>query len=241
MNNKLTFITSAAVLAMSAGAANAATYDVYGLWDSITEISATSGGPANSLTGANLTISGTVTTDTNTAGYNITGGTLTISGTLNIPYSPAPGQVVTLWQTWNGTGTATNDGVLFNQGSLCLGFFAGDCSQASTDFTINPAYFDGTGTFAGGFATTNGLTLTGGAGGASFSVAQPGVLTGPGNLYTAGTGTMNVAGTYGALFLGGELTFTEAAPEVPVPAAAWLFGSALLGLTGIGRSRKARS
>lgn len=29
------------------------------------------------------------------------------------------------------------------------------------------------------------------------------------------------------------------APEVPVPAAAWLFGSALLGLAGVGRRRKA--
>jgi hypothetical protein len=34
------------------------------------------------------------------------------------------------------------------------------------------------------------------------------------------------------------LTFNSAAPAVPVPAAAWLLGSALLGLAGVGRSRR---
>jgi hypothetical protein len=36
------------------------------------------------------------------------------------------------------------------------------------------------------------------------------------------------------------LTFTDVTPAVvPVPAAAWLFGSALVGLAGVGRKRKA--
>lgn len=37
---------------------------------------------------------------------------------------------------------------------------------------------------------------------------------------------------------GAVVLFTAVASEVPVPAAAWLFGSALVGLAGIGRKRK---
>lgn len=36
-----------------------------------------------------------------------------------------------------------------------------------------------------------------------------------------------------------RMTFTNTTPSVPVPAAAWLFGSGLLSLTGIARRRKA--
>lgn len=42
-------------------------------------------------------------------------------------------------------------------------------------------------------------------------------------------GTITVTQTY---------NFTANASEVPVPAAAWLFGSALVGLVGVGRKRK---
>lgn len=38
--------------------------------------------------------------------------------------------------------------------------------------------------------------------------------------------------------VGNTLTFNAAAPEVPVPAAVWLMGSALAGLGGIARSRR---
>ncbi|WP_200821250.1 VPLPA-CTERM sorting domain-containing protein [Oceanicoccus sp. KOV_DT_Chl] len=40
---------------------------------------------------------------------------------------------------------------------------------------------------------------------------------------------------------GNELTYNAPVAAVPVPAAAWLFGSALLGLAGIGRKRKTHS
>jgi hypothetical protein len=241
--NKIMTSMSVVAFSMAASLADAAVYDVYGLWNSTSIISATSGGPSNSLIGANLTISGQVTTDTNTAGYNITGGTLSITGTLEIPYNPGTG-VVSLYQTYNGTGTATNAGVVFNSGTLCLGYAPGDCSAAFTDLSVNPALFDGTGTFQNGAFGSTGLRLTGGAGGASFTVAQPGVLTNVMDLINnKATGTIYVAGNYGALFLGSSLTFTEVttAPEVPLPAAAWLFGSALLGLTGVARNRRNRA
>ena len=53
-----------------------------------------------------------------------------------------------------------------------------------------------------------------------------------------GDGTGSVLADAGALgTASGPLTYTTSA--VPVPAAAWLFGSGLIGLAGIGRSRKA--
>jgi len=42
----------------------------------------------------------------------------------------------------------------------------------------------------------------------------------------------------GDIFANTTYTFNLPAPEVPVPAAAWLFGSALVGLAGVGRKRK---
>jgi hypothetical protein len=44
-------------------------------------------------------------------------------------------------------------------------------------------------------------------------------------------------GNSAGLFLEGSVSAAPSA--VPVPAAAWLFGSALVGLAGIGRKRKA--
>lgn len=46
-----------------------------------------------------------------------------------------------------------------------------------------------------------------------------------------GTATLNLAG--------GSISLVSATPAVPVPAAAWLMGSALLGLGGIARRRRA--
>jgi hypothetical protein len=50
-----------------------------------------------------------------------------------------------------------------------------------------------------------------------------------------GTGTLNASTD----FLGDAQGTFAVASAVPVPAAAWLFGSALVGLAGVGRSRKA--
>jgi hypothetical protein len=59
--------------------------------------------------------------------------------------------------------------------------------------------------------------------------------------YANATGTQGTTKNLGRIVLnvsGGTLTF---APEVPVPGAAWLMGSALVGLAGVGRSRKQRA
>jgi len=69
------------------------------------------------------------------------------------------------------------------------------------------------------------------------------------NLWFTGYG--NAAGTLSSVLNLGSVTLnvnsktlafnSAAAPAVPVPAAAWLMGSALLGLGGVGRSRKQRA
>lgn len=67
------------------------------------------------------------------------------------------------------------------------------------------------------------------------------------NLWFVGFG--NATGTQGAVnnlgkvslnLVNGTVVFA-AAPEVPVPGAAWLMGSALVALAGVGRSRKQRA
>lgn len=69
-----------------------------------------------------------------------------------------------------------------------------------------------------------------------------GTLPGLWDLVFFGSGFNNAAGKL-ALFGNASGIFLEgevfAASAVPVPAAAWLFGSALLGLAGVGRKRKA--
>ena len=57
-------------------------------------------------------------------------------------------------------------------------------------------------------------------------------------------GTQSAVANLGSVKLdlaGNKLVFQSAAPEVPVPAAVWMMGSALLGLAGVGRSRKNRA
>lgn len=227
------------MLAMAVSAANAATYTVYKNYNDLAEIGQSNGG-GELLTGADWTLSGTVTTDTSAAGYNITGGTINATGYVTISYDPGTGPTP-LYQNYNVSGTATNAGVVFTSGTVCFGYAAGDCSAGTSTLDGTPSnygLFDGTGTFGAFNSPTQGLQLLGGAGGSSFTVAQPGDLyiNSPAdtNLYTGGAGTFTLFGNSGAFFLGGDLQFTA----VPVPAAVWLFGSALVGLVGVGRRRK---
>lgn len=55
--------------------------------------------------------------------------------------------------------------------------------------------------------------------------------------FNNGVSALTLLGQTSGMFLQG--TMTLAAPEVPVPAAAWLFGSGLIGLAGAARKRKA--
>lgn len=224
-----TLISSAVALGVSS-ASQAYIYSVYGSFtDPDNDIWLSTGSLSNSANAANLTISGYVETDSNQAGYSILGGSMYMEGWIRIPFSPGD-----LFMTFETYGSASNNGVVFNQGTICIGFFLGDCQPAFVDLSIEPAYFDGTGTWNNGYAGSQGLQLLGGAGGSMFTVDQPGYFdsTDIVNMLfgDAATGSFSIAGNNSALFLGGSLQF-----YVPLPTASWLFGSALLGLGALRR------
>lgn len=251
-------ITFTPVTAFSAPWLTASTYDVYGVFD---EVFMSAGAlPDNSLESAHLVIAGEVDTDTAHAGYNITGGYLTISGSM--VFKPASGMQFSHYYTINGSGSVSNSGVIFDTGSLCIGFSQGDCSLGNRSLDLQPITMDGSGTWGGGYFTTKGLNLLGGVGGNTFSVAQPGFgdtldFWDPEAKFLDAVGTMRspFSSDEQGLFLRGDLNFVwqgnctgpdEDCPRpdtypdpsaVPLPMSLWLFGSALLGLFGIKRQR----
>lgn len=82
--------------------------------------------------------------------------------------------------------------------------------------------------------TTAGLLLAPGVS------ALPGLWDGVAEsaTFNNAAAALTLLGTSSGMYLDGTVTLT-ATPEVPVPAAAWLFGSAMLGLAGVSRKRKA--
>lgn len=151
-------------------------------------------------------------------------------------YSMTPGQLV--WDTNAGTndvGIATNLPVL-------------DLIYSATGFDTNPAENPGYSVAAGGqgyagsdlngvgyFESALGRDLSG-ANGSAVEMWLKGYTQDDGfgdplNLLL-GTATMNLAAG------NGSITFASSAPEVPVPAAVWLLGSALVGLGGVARRRR---
>jgi len=231
--NKLLTLTSAAVLSTAVAQANAAIYQVDGFFDAGTaNFQASIGGP-NVLTGGSATISGYMTTDSDAPGYTITGGNIVLNSTTFLAPTGPELQIDMI----NLSGTPTNAGVLMTSGSVCVSPVAepGSCSLGLVDVaTNNIPFLPG---ITWGYNTTSGLQLNG-AGGASFTVAQPGNLAetgGPaGGAAVAG---FVLLGNAAGIFMSGDLTMTE----VPVPAAAWMFGSGLIGLAGVARRRRRQS
>ncbi|MEH6591128.1 MAG: hypothetical protein V7746_12780 [Halioglobus sp.] len=233
---KLLALTSASVLALAAAQASAATYDVSGSFDHEGVFLTLDGTDLATPAGiTDLTFGGQMITDNDSPGYNVIGGTIIMDGLIQITTNSI------VIQFDNIQGTATNDGVIFDSGTICVGPDGlGGCAAGSTDVAVSNLFFDGSATWGAGFNIfpTAGLSLTGGAGGASFTVAQPGLLNLADNsTFGNAVGGADLFSNSAGLYLGGDLTFTEVA-AVPVPAAAWLFGSAILGLVGIGRKRK---
>jgi hypothetical protein len=118
---------------------------------------------------------------------------------------------------------ATN--LQMNSGTIANEVKSGTASGATPDVQYQ-------GAFADGFLAANNYQTTG---------------TDLATLNIWFTGFANAAGTQGKVLLLGSvsidftaqtLTFNSSAPAVPVPAAAWLMGSALAGLGGIARSRR---
>ena len=82
-----------------------------------------------------------------------------------------------------------------------------------------------------GFVIDQNSTLNG----SPITITMPGFDTGVGFGENA-AGGVDLFGFAAHTYFGGSLTMEVAA--VPVPAAAWLFGSALVGLAGVGRKRR---
>ena len=72
--------------------------------------------------------------------------------------------------------------------------------------------------------------------GSAITLTMPGYAPGIAGTTQPAVGNSLLFGFDVPTMMGGTVTLEVAA--VPVPAAAWLFGSALVGLAGIGRNRK---
>lgn len=152
-------------------------------------------------------------------------------------YSMTAGQ--TPWVTGEGQDNYSAIGQIHNQFTFYAGGVGFDTNSAQ-----NPGYSVAAGGqgYAGGvqwvsYIEGNLNRDTSGANGSTLELWFKGYTQndgfGPSLNLLLGTVTMNLSGSTGSV------TFASATPEVPVPAAAWLMGSALLGLGGIARRRRA--
>lgn len=152
-------------------------------------------------------------------------------------YSMTAGQ--TPWVTGEGQDNISGLGTILN---YVLPYR--DSVGFDTNTAENPGYSVAAGGqgYAGGVQWVNYIELTmnrdtSGANGSTLELWLKGYTQndgfGPSLDTLLGTITMNLSGSTGSV------TFASATPEVPVPAAAWLMGSALLGLGGIARRRRA--
>lgn len=167
---------------------------------------------------------------TNVTSGQVTGTTIsTATGTLND---------VTGELTWTATTLAeTSVG-----GGAILATSAYITTDTVLQFTSAPDMNGQLGAFQ--VATTIACTETGAGLAFTTCAAQPpGAVAQTFGIVVQGTPTGFVYSTTGtsgagAVTLAATTTITLEASEIPVPAAAWLFGSALIGLAGIGRKRK---
>ncbi|WP_200821237.1 VPLPA-CTERM sorting domain-containing protein [Oceanicoccus sp. KOV_DT_Chl] len=166
----------------------------------------------------------------NAAVFNVTG---TLSGATNaqatIVFNPAAPALV-------GTFDDSDGSFSFSVEDYDMDIIIAPGLNALVELSAITVTGDGAGQI-GGAATVDNCS-------GSFEAAVcPGVGTPP----TSNTYTYSFDGSVGTItndinggFSGGgnTLTYSFETSEVPVPAAAWLFGSALVGLAGIGRKRK---
>ena len=106
---------------------------------------------------------------------------------------------------------------------------------------VVPILFNGTTGINSTSLTTDATTVTGGSiefyGNAGTGQQATIVVDFDAGTFDIWSGTTSFGGNTSHIFYGGGGTLTPSA--VPVPAAAWLFGSALVGLAGVGRKRRA--
>lgn len=126
----------------------------------------------------------------------------------------------------------TSDGlVLTSSGDLSFAF---GTPVTMTDFQFNPLSPVGVAVWSvGGFSFNMDAISINTQNSSNLSLSGTGVVSGNGFDATAGTWEFTAQGSQSAAFTWSS----SSVAAVPVPAAVWLFGSALLGLIGIARKK----
>ncbi|MEH6590063.1 MAG: VPLPA-CTERM sorting domain-containing protein [Halioglobus sp.] len=181
----------------------------------------------------------------NAASYSVTGGgsTLTLAPAFGGLF---PTGTVAATTVVTGTGEVDDAGGVFNSAtfttvvSIVSPLNAALSQIITTDYMITDVAGNGTTTVTGCFdaeATEFCDAYTLGASSA-IDLANFGFDFSDLNNLNWGTSSITSSAALG-VDLQTDINYTAAPSAVPVPAAAWLFGSALLGLTGVARRRKA--
>ncbi len=141
--------------------------------------------------------------------------------------------------TGSGTATLDDSGMLTLNGSRVATAYIGSFLAAATNTTVTTTF---NGTYAGGaFTATSGQIVPNScfAGCDRIFNMPVGYDSVSGTVLLSGGSINAVVVMNGFLLITDTWTLTPTTPAVPVPAAAWLFGSGLLGLAGITRRRAA--
>lgn len=235
MKKLLLAATVASAVAVTAQA-NAAQYTIS---SDITDVGITlAADPGNYLPKAtgqsdSLVFSGDVDVTVTGGSYTINSGDISLNGITSLN---AVGADVILTFI-DATGAAGNNGTVMDSGLLDITAYGAPFE--TIDLSTNPLNMTDTGSYQG--VDYTGLPL--GAGvvnpDGSITIQLLGLPPTPDGaaLADAVVGA-NLFTFDAAIFLGGTITLTPVA-EIPIPAAAWLFGSALMGLAGVARKRKA--
>lgn len=173
--------------------------------------------------------------DSGAGTYDIVGGEIWMSGEASLFVEGAE----VILQFDGGATAPSNDGIILNTGGITI--LEDGAVFGEVDFSDTPINLSNTGTFQVGFSVLpyDGLPLGDGTIDDSGNLALINIaLAGLPPMPLAGideaVGGVSLFGFPALMFMEGEITLTE----VPLPAAAWLFGSALLGLAGVARRRK---
>jgi len=210
----------AASVLIAAGAANAAIVQNYTVSESPLSPATYNGLDSNGdPVSYNLAISGS---GTGTATLSDTGVlTITLSGSQTLDISAVVGQPA------GSVASQTTTGSVISFNTTGAGpYFLNKTGSTTTVTSCVNGPLDGVGSCA------------------SVALNTPAGIFGANTYYstqsfTLAGGTLNVRSNTAGATVTQAYTLTAAAPAVPVPAAAWLFGSGLLGLAGTARRRRA--
>lgn len=177
-------------------------------------------------------------------GYTVNSSNLTYQGVQTFTAGPLVRLTYDLSQTSDPSNYVNGVGTTFNAGTILIETKTPSDTDfvpyATVDASATPLAF--TASPDGGHAgqARAGLLLENGAiaGDGSITVALPGLWS-PASFFNPtvenSISGVTLFGNSAGVWAAGDITLTA----VPVPAAAWLFGSALMGLAGVARRRKA--